>query len=179
MIHLLKPAIATLLVVPIVMACSNDRAANVEPQENQMQSQMSSSIVEIAVNDERFSTLVAAVTSADLVDTLSGEGPFTVLAPTNEAFAKLPEGVLETLLLPENKQALTDILLYHVIPGAAPAEAVLGLVGSQVATALGQSVQVRLVDGELFINDSKVIITDVFASNGVIHVIDTVLLPSN
>ncbi len=132
-------------------------------------------IVDIAVADERFTTLVAAVQAAELVETLSGEGPFTVFAPTNDAFAALPEGTLESLLLPENKQALTDILLYHVVAGKVMAADVVTL--SLATTALGQDVTISVRDGKVFLNDTvEVIITDLEASNGVIHVIDAVLL---
>jgi len=133
-------------------------------------------IVDIAAADERFSTLVAAVTAAGLVDTLKGEGPFTVFAPTNDAFAVLPAGTLDSLLLPENKQALTDILLYHVVPGKVMAADVVGL--SSAPTALGKDITITIKDGKVFLNDTtQVIITDIEASNGVIHVIDAVLLP--
>ncbi len=132
-------------------------------------------IVDIAVADGRFTTLVAAVQAADLVGTLSGEGPFTVFAPTDDAFAKLPEGTLESLLLPENKQQLTDILLYHVVPGKVMAADVVNL--SEAETALGEKVAIKVEDGKVFINEAEVIITDIEASNGVIHVIDTVILP--
>jgi transforming growth factor-beta-induced protein len=133
-------------------------------------------IVEIAAADERFSTLVAAVTAADLVETLNGEGPFTVFAPTNDAFAALPAGTLDSLLLPENKQALTDILLYHVVSGKVMASDVIGLTAAP--TVLGKDITITIKDGNVFLNDTvQVIITDIEASNGVIHVIDAVLLP--
>ena len=133
-------------------------------------------IVDIAVADGRFTTLVAAVEAADLVETLSGEGPFTVFAPTDDAFAALPAGTLESLLLPENKQALTDILLYHVVPGKVMAADVTGL--TSATTVLGKDITITVKDGNVFLNDTvEVIITDIEASNGVIHVIDAVLLP--
>lgn len=133
-------------------------------------------IVDIAVGDERFSTLVAAVTAAGLVETLQGEGPFTVFAPTNDAFAALPAGTLDSLLLPENKQALTDILLYHVVAGKVMASDVVGL--SAAPTVLGKDITITIKDGNVYLNDTvQVIITDIEASNGVIHVIDAVLLP--
>lgn len=133
-------------------------------------------IVEIAAADERFSTLVAAVTAANLVETLSGEGPFTVFAPTDDAFAALPAGTVENLLLPENKQALTDILLYHVVAGKVMASDVVGL--TSAPTVLGKDITITVRDGKVFLNDTvEVIITDIEASNGVIHVIDAVLLP--
>jgi uncharacterized surface protein with fasciclin (FAS1) repeats len=130
-------------------------------------------IVDIAVEDGRFTTLVAAVTAADLVDTLKGEGPFTVFAPTDDAFAKLPEGTVEALL--NDIPALTDILLYHVVPGKVMAADVVNL--SSADTALGKPLAIKVEDGNVMINDAQVIITDIEASNGVIHVIDTVLLP--
>jgi len=133
-------------------------------------------IVDIAVADGRFKTLVAAVTAADLVETLSGEGPFTVFAPTDDAFAALPAGTLDSLLLPENKQKLTDILLYHVVSGKVMAADVVTL--TSAPTVLGKDVTITVKDGKVFLNDTvQVIITDIEASNGVIHVIDGVLLP--
>ena len=133
-------------------------------------------IVDTAVADGRFTTLVSAVQAAELVDTLKGEGPFTVFAPTDDAFAALPEGTLDTLLLPENKQQLTDILLYHVVPGKVMAADVVGL--TSAPTVLGKDAEVRVEDGKVFLNDNvEVVITDIETSNGVIHVIDTVLIP--
>jgi transforming growth factor-beta-induced protein len=133
-------------------------------------------IVDIAVADGRFKTLAAALTAADLVDTLKGEGPFTVFAPTDDAFAALPAGTLDNLLKPENKQALTDILLYHVVSGKVMAADVVGL--TSAPTVLGKDITITVKDGKVFLNDTvQVIITDVEASNGVIHVIDAVLLP--
>ena len=136
-------------------------------------------IVEIAAEDGRFSTLVAAVEAAGLAETLSGEGPFTVFAPTDDAFAALPEGTLDSLLLPENKQQLSDILLYHVVPGKVMASEVAGLDGKMADTALeGKQIGIKVDMGSVYLNEStKVIVTDIEASNGVIHVIDSVLLP--
>lgn len=136
----------------------------------------SNTIVDIAVADGRFTTLVAALQAAELVETLSGEGPFTVFAPTDDAFAALPAGTVEDLLLPENKQALTDILLYHVVSGKVMAADVVGL--TSATTVLGKDLTITVTDGKVFLNDTvEVIITDIEASNGVIHVIDAVLLP--
>jgi len=133
-------------------------------------------IVDIAVADGRFTTLVAALGAAELVETLSGEGPFTVFAPTDDAFAALPAGTLDSLLLPENKQQLTDILLYHVVSGKVMAADVVTL--TSATTVLGKDVTITVKDGNVFLNDTvQVIITDIEASNGVIHVIDAVLLP--
>ncbi len=132
-------------------------------------------IVDTAVADGRFTTLVAAVEAGGLVDTLKGEGPFTVFAPTDDAFAALPEGTVESLLLPENKQQLTDILLYHVVSGKVMAADVTGL--ENAATVLGKDIAIKVDMGNVYINEAKVIITDIETSNGVIHVIDAVLLP--
>merc|ERR1712032_826365 len=130
-------------------------------------------IVEIASADTTFSTLVSLVASADLVETLSGPGPFTVFAPTNDAFAKLPQDVVDYLTAEENKDALTKVLTYHVVSG----EVMSGdLVAGEVGTVQGENVIVSLDNG-VMINDSTVTGADVKASNGVIHVIDTVLIP--
>ena len=133
------------------------------------------SIAEIAVEDGRFTTLVAALDAAGLVDTLAGEGEFTVFAPVDDAFAALPEGTVE-MLLEDPEGALTDILLYHVVEGAVPAETVVTL--DSALTLQGSDVNITVNDDGVFLNDTvKVIITDVLASNGIIHVIDGVLLP--
>ncbi|WP_435010591.1 fasciclin domain-containing protein [Tundrisphaera lichenicola] len=134
-------------------------------------------IVDTAVAAGSFKTLVAAVKAAGLVDTLKGEGPFTVLAPTDEAFAKLPEGTVESLLKPENKEKLVAILTYHVIPGKAMAADVVKLDGKAVKTVEGSKVNVKVADGKVMVNGAKVVKTDIETSNGVIHVIDTVILP--
>jgi len=134
-------------------------------------------IVDTAVDAGSFKTLVAAVKAAGLVDTLKGDGPFTVLAPTDEAFAKLPEGTVESLLKPENKAKLVAILTYHVIPAKAMAADVLKLDGKSVKSVQGGEIKVT-VDGETVkVNNAKVIKTDIACSNGVIHVIDTVIMP--
>jgi len=134
-------------------------------------------IVDLAVADGRFGTLAAALTAAGLVDTLKGEGPFTVFAPTDEAFAKLPAGTLDELLKPENKQQLTDILLYHVMPGKVASSAVTdGLIAD---SALGTSLFFKVDMGNAYVNEAQIVLTDIEASNGVIHVIDTVLLPKD
>jgi len=134
-------------------------------------------IVDVAAKNGSFNTLVAAVKAAGLVETLSGKGPFTVLAPTDAAFAKLPAGTLEMLLKPENKKQLVDILSYHVVPGvAAYSDAVVKM--TEVPTVLGSPVAVKVVGGKVMLNGSTVVIADVEAANGVIHVVDTVILPS-
>ena len=132
-------------------------------------------IVDIAVADGRFTTRVVALQAAELVDTLSGEGPLTVFAPTDDAFAQLPEGTVEALL--DDIPALTDILLYHVVSGEVLAEDVITL--DEAETLLGENVRIRVEDGKVFINDLEVILTDIIADNGVIHVIDRVLLPES
>jgi uncharacterized surface protein with fasciclin (FAS1) repeats len=132
-------------------------------------------IVETAAGIEDFSTLVAAVKAAGLVETLSDKGPYTVFAPTNEAFAKLPEGTVEDLLKPENKKKLVAVLTYHVVPGKVMAADVVKV--KEAKTAQGGKVKVTVKDDEVMINDSKVVKTDVECSNGVVHVIDSVLLP--
>ena len=131
------------------------------------------SVVDIAVEDGRFGTLVTALQAAELVETLEGEGPFTVFAPTDDAFAKLPEGTLESLLA--DIPALTDILLYHVVSGKVMAADVVKLKSAN--TVLGKPVAVKVTNGKVAVNDANVVITDIEASNGVIHVIDSVLLP--
>jgi uncharacterized surface protein with fasciclin (FAS1) repeats len=134
-------------------------------------------IVEVAVGNKSFTTLVAAVKAAGLVETLSGAGPFTVFAPTDEAFAKLPKGTVEELVKPENKEKLTAILTYHVLAGKVMAADAIAADGKMVKTVNGQEIAVKVKDGKVMINDATVIIADVAASNGVIHAIDTVLLP--
>jgi len=137
----------------------------------------SKDIVETAVASKQFPTLVAAVQAAGLVDALKGDGPFTVLAPTEEAFRKLPKGTLESLLKPENKSKLAAILKYHVVPGKVMAADVLKLKhGAEVPTLQGQSIKVKNRHG-VHVNNAKVVKTDVECKNGVIHVIDTVILP--
>ena len=134
-------------------------------------------IVDTAVAAGKFETLAAALGAADLVDTLKGDGPFTVFAPTDEAFAKLPEGTVENLLKPENRDQLVAILTYHVVPGSVMAADVVKL--DKAATVNGQSVMIQVADGGVQIDNANVIATDIKATNGVIHVIDTVILPGS
>ena len=141
------------------------------------QDTMNKTVVEIAAGNKDFSTLVAAVQAAGLVETLSGKGPFTVFAPTNEAFAKLPKGTVEELLKPENKAKLTSILTYHVVAGKVMAADAIKLDGKNAKTVNGQEIAIQVVDGKVKINDATVTAADIVGSNGVIHVIDTVLLP--
>lgn len=132
-------------------------------------------IVDIAASNEDFSTLVTAVEAAGLVGTLKGAGPFTVFAPTNAAFAKLPAGTVESLLLPENKDQLVSILTYHVIPGAVTSDQLAGQ-RTSVATVQGSDVHIDGTNG-VRVENANVIGADIIATNGVIHVIDNVLLP--
>ena len=148
----------------------------------------SKNIVENAVNSKDHTTLVAAVKAAGLVDTLAGAGPFTVFAPTNKAFGKLPKGTVETLVMPENKDKLTAILTYHVVPGALTAKELMAQVKegggkAELKTVQGDTLTVTKAGRGLAITDAKgdmgkITIPDVMQSNGVIHVIDTVMLPA-
>lgn len=131
-------------------------------------------VVEIAAGNDDFSTLVAAVKAAGLAETLSGDGPFTVFAPTNEAFAKLPEGTVETLLKPENKEKLAAVLTYHVVAAKVMAADVKA---GKVATVNGAEATITVEDGAVMIDGAKVVKTDIVGKNGVIHVIDTVIMP--
>jgi uncharacterized surface protein with fasciclin (FAS1) repeats len=132
-------------------------------------------IVDTAVAAGSFNTLAAALKAAGLVDTLKGKGPFTVFAPTDEAFAKLPAGTIDDLLKPENKAKLVSILTYHVVPGAVSSGEVVKMTSAK--TVQGQSVKISAKDGGVMIDGAKVVKADVNASNGVIHVIDSVILP--
>lgn len=133
-------------------------------------------IVEVAAGNNDFSTLVAAVKAAGLVDVLAGDGPYTVFAPTNAAFAKLPAGTVEDLLKPENKDKLTAILTYHVVAGKVMAADVVKL--DSATTVQGGNVAIEASADGVTVDGANVVMTDVAASNGVIHVIDTVILPS-
>src|SRR6476619_1270778 len=142
----------------------------------------SKNIVQNAVNSKDHTTLVAAVKAAGLVETLESKGPFTVFAPTNTAFGKLPAGTVETLVKPENKATLTKILTYHVVPGKLAASDLTD--GKKLKTAEGEELTVKKADGKVMIIDAKggsstVTISNVNQSNGVIHVVDTVLLPAS
>lgn len=151
-------------------ACSNDSDTATETMTEET---TIGTVVDVASSTEGFATLVAAVGAAELVETLNGEGPFTVFAPTDEAFAALPAGVLDALLLPENKATLVKILTYHVVSGMVMAADVTD---GDVATVEGQTIKLSTADG-VTVNGAKVVIADVMASNGVIHAIDAVILP--
>jgi uncharacterized surface protein with fasciclin (FAS1) repeats len=133
-------------------------------------------IVDTAVKAGQFNTLAAALKAAGLVDTLKGPGPFTVFAPTDEAFKKLPAGTVESLLKPENKAKLVGILTYHVVPGKVMSTALAGKV-TDAKTVQGQSVKVDATKGGVMVDNAKVVTADIAADNGVIHVIDAVILP--
>jgi uncharacterized surface protein with fasciclin (FAS1) repeats len=177
-----RTAAAAIAAALVLAACSTEaedavveEPAVVEPAapaEDEAAEQIGT-IVDVAVATDGFTTLVAAVQAAGLVETLSGEGPFTVFAPTDEAFAALPEGLLEKLLLPENSDLLVKILTYHVVAGQVMAADV---VDGDVATVEGQSVTLDTMAG-VTVNGANVVLADVLASNGVIHVIDAVILP--
>lgn len=134
-------------------------------------------IVDIASSDDRFKTLVTALKAAGLVDTLKGERPFTVFAPTDDAFAKLPKNTIENLLKPENKDTLVNILTYHVAPGKLTAKDISKLNCKELKMINGDKAKIEVKNDEVYIDGAKIIITDIKAKNGIIHVIDTVMMP--
>ncbi len=162
---------AAVLTALALSACSSGRPEST--MESASEEVAVGNIVEVAVGAGNFGTLVAAVTAADLAETLSGPGPFTVFAPTDEAFAALPAGILDALLLPKNKAVLAKILTYHVVSGQVMAADVTD---GDVATVEGQTVKLSTMGG-VTVNGASVIAADVMASNGVIHAIDAVILP--
>ncbi len=177
------PLILVLVITTILFACASDEkevtteAATTQPEPTQAATTSDAaakSIVDIAVEDGRFGTLVTALQAADLVGTLSGEGPFTVFAPTDAAFDALPEGVVAGLL--EDIPALTDVLTYHVVSGSILAEQVVKL--TSATTLQGGDINIEVNGDAVMVNDANVIITDIVGSNGVIHVIDAVILPT-
>ena len=161
--------IRILTLTALVATSSFLGVAHAEPKEK------AKDIVAVAAGNGSFNTLVAAVKAAGLVETLQGPGPFTVFAPTDEAFAKLPKGTVEDLLKPENKAKLVAILTYHVVAGKVMAADVKTM---KAKTVNGQSLDVKVADGAVTVDNAKVVKTDVAASNGVIHVIDTVVMPN-
>lgn len=165
-----RPALAA-----IAVAAAGLLAVPASAMDHGGKSQATKDIVDTAVAAGSFGTLAAALKAAGLVDTLKGKGPFTVFAPTDAAFAKLPPGTLDNLLKPENKAQLTGILTYHVVPGAVKAADVVKL--TEAKTVQGQSLRIAVKDGKVKVDGANVTATDVAASNGVIHVIDSVLLP--
>ncbi|MDX1396393.1 MAG: fasciclin domain-containing protein [Gemmatimonadota bacterium] len=169
MLHpsLLRVALVVIGIGLVASACDDDDPVAPEQQPD---------IVETAIDAGSFETLVTAVQAAGLVETLQGPGPFTVFAPSDEAFARLPAGTVDNLLLPENRDQLISILTYHVVPGRLLAGDVLN--STTLTTVQGQTLAVSLDGGTPKVNDSAIVATDIEASNGVIHVIDTVLLPN-
>jgi uncharacterized surface protein with fasciclin (FAS1) repeats len=174
-------AIAAALVLAACSGAADEPEATEEPApapvetptEDEATEDELGTIVDVAVAAGDFETLVAAIQAAGLVEVLSGEGPFTVFAPTDAAFAALPEGVLEKLLLPENREILVSILTYHVVPGTVLAAEVAA---GDVITVQGEAITLA-TEGGVTVNGANVIAVDVLASNGVIHVIDAVILP--
>ncbi|MDO5291551.1 MAG: fasciclin domain-containing protein [bacterium] len=185
-----KYLISTLLIMAVVCpsllvgASSKQTATNDPGTKNPTATEAPKSaseenIVTIASNDQRFNTLVAALKAAGLVDALEGEGPFTVFAPTNDAFTKLPSGTLEELLKPENKQKLEDVLTYHVFAGNVPSSAAEKLAGKEITMLNNKKAKITMKNGALYINNAKIVTKDIKAQNGVIHVIDNVLIPES
>lgn len=168
-----------LLAGALLAGCSKDaqQATTTAAKEAVMNEVGQPDIVTVAATAGDFTTLLAAVTAAGLMETLQGDGPFTVFAPTDEAFAKLPTGTVDSLLLPENKAELVSILTYHVVSGEVLAADVIEL--SSANTVEGQAIRITADGAGVRVNDANVIATDVMASNGVIHVIDSVLIPSS
>ena len=157
-------------------ATGTESSETAQPETTQPEvAQADATVVDVAVDSDSFQTLTAAIQAAGLEETLQGAGPFTVFAPTDEAFAALPEGAVEELLLPENRDRLVQILTYHVVPGAVASSDILP---GEVATVEGTSVNLIVQDGTVQVNEATVIQADVPASNGVIHVIDSVLIPA-
>jgi len=190
---LLKTFSAFVIAGLLFASCAEEKKEVVKTENKNVEATMSieveqkPNIVEVAVGNQSFSTLVAAVKAAGLVETLSGDGPYTVFAPTNDAFAALPKGTVETLLKPENKATLTSILTYHVVSGKFKAAAVINAIEKNngafvVTTVQGEKITLSLNDGKVELKDAKgakatVVIADVAASNGVIHAIDSVVMP--
>ena len=176
MFRLPKLFIAAFLVAPMLAAACSNSGGYGSDSSGYGEEAAKSDIVDTAVEAGSFNTLVAAVDAAGLVETLKGPGPYTVFAPTDEAFAKLPEGTVESLLKPENKDKLVAILTYHVVPGKTMSSDIAGQ-ELMVATVEGQKLDIDACSG-VKVDKANVIQADVETSNGVIHVIDTVLIPS-
>lgn len=180
-----KKLFSTVLIATLFISASSF-ASTTDPK-NDKKANDDKTIVSVAASNDNFSTLVAAVKAADLVNTLNSEGPFTVFAPVNDAFSKLPEGTVATLLKPENKKLLTSILTYHVVAGEFKAKDVIKAINDNngtfvIKTVQGGKLSASLKDGKVILTDEKgntstVVLTDVDASNGVVHAIDTVVMP--
>jgi len=183
-----KTILATIAVAALAITSFSASAQMKDPDVGGAAMYPTKTIVQNAVNSPDHTTLVAAVKAAGLVDTLNGPGPFTVFAPTNEAFDKLPAGTVDTLVKPENKATLTKILTYHVVPGRVTSKELMKMIKkghgkAMLKTVQGEDLTATMSDGKIMLTDAKggtatVTIADVFQSNGVIHVIDTVLMPS-
>jgi len=175
----MNSALRTFVLVPSVLAALTvagcGGAQNDVPATAPTSASAQSDIVDTAASAGSFKTLVAAIKAADLVDTLKGPGPFTVFAPSDEAFAKLPAGTLDSLLLPENKAKLQSILTYHVVSGRVGSDQVVNLTSAK--TVQGNDLKISQNAGTVMVDGAKVVQTDIACSNGVIHVIDTVMLP--
>ena len=183
----MRKILAPLALIGLLVSCGSDDSdsatteapateapAEEAPMETEAPAEELLDIVGIASANEDFSTLVAAVAAADLVETLQSEGPFTVFAPTNDAFAALPAGLVDKLLLPENKDLLVKILTYHVVSGKVMSTDVAA---GEVPSVEGQAITVTTEDEGVQVNGANVVAVDIEASNGVIHVIDAVILP--
>jgi uncharacterized surface protein with fasciclin (FAS1) repeats len=174
----LRKSLLSTAIASLVIALGTMTAAPVMAEHHEHHADMDKaapSIVGIASTNADFETLTAALTAADLVSTLEGKGPFTVFAPTDAAFAKLPAGTLENLLKPENKAKLAGILTYHVVSGKVMAADVVKLTSAK--TVNGKAVKITVTDGKVMVDGANVTTTDIKASNGVIHIIDSVILP--
>ena len=178
----------SLMCAPFIFAKNTDpKKDNKDDHQIEHRTDVKETIVGVAASNENFSTLVAAVKAADLVETLSSEGPFTVFAPTNDAFAKLPAGTVESLLEEQNKGTLTSILTYHVVAGKFMAADVVKAIEDNggkfvITTVNGEKLKAYIKDGNVMLKDAKgnastIILTDVAASNGVIHALDNVVMP--
>jgi len=173
----IKKLVATFFAVALVAVPAQAQMANYSSTADAHAQMASDNIVQVASKAGSFGTLLAAAKAAGLVGALEGEGPLTVFAPTDDAFAKLPAGTVESLLKPENKEQLKSILLYHVVEGKVTSDQVVKLTSAK--TLQGQEAKISVKDGKVYVDGAQVIKADVEASNGVIHVIDSVILPSD
>jgi transforming growth factor-beta-induced protein len=173
----IKKLVATFFAVVLVAVPAQAQMANYSSTADAHAQMTSDNIVQVASKAGSFGTLLAAAKAAGLVGALEGEGPLTVFAPTDDAFANLPAGTVESLLKPENKEQLKSILLYHVVEGKVTSDQVVKL--SSAETLQGQKAKISVKDGKVYVDGAQVIKADVEASNGVIHVIDSVILPSD
>ena len=172
-----------LLLVPALILCVSVNASAQKPCKSStvaLHETKAKDIVDTAVGAKKFETLVTAVKAAGLVDTLKSKGPFTVFAPLDSAFAKLPKGTVGELVKPENKKKLTSILTYHVVSGKVMAADAVALAkkGAEAKTVQGSTIKLTMKDGAVYVNGAKVVKTDIVCKNGVIHVIDSVIIPS-